>query len=60
MGYGFTAEYACNAGHVLEGNREVTCMEDGSWSAEPPTCSGMLIYSVVGDGFYLFLLLAIV
>ena len=28
----------CQDNHVLEGNSELTCNSDGSWSSDPPKC----------------------
>ena len=38
--YGDTIRYACEAGHVLEGAAEATCLHDGTWSDKAPVCRG--------------------
>ena len=37
---GTEATYTCNTGYTLGGDPyTVTCQTDGSWSADPPTCT---------------------
>ena len=36
--YGQTAVYTCTTGYDLFGTDQVTCMENGQWSADPPVC----------------------
>ncbi|XP_053399292.1 CUB and sushi domain-containing protein 3-like [Mercenaria mercenaria] len=33
------ATYSCDSGHVMNGERVLTCRSDGSWNHEPPMCS---------------------
>ena len=35
---GSTATYTCNFGFVLQGDEQRVCMENETWSGEPPTC----------------------
>ena len=39
---GDTATYTCDDGYELIGSTTVTCMDDGTWSDEPPMCSRKL------------------
>ena len=34
------AQYGCFEGYDLNGQTIVRCEDDGSWSSDPPTCSG--------------------
>ena len=36
---GSTATYTCNPGFVLDGTDVRTCMANGEWSGEVPTCN---------------------
>ena len=54
------AEYSCNAGFVLIGNQERTCLLDGQWSGSEPTCdlSGTWVYKdsyciLIGTNLYI-------
>lgn len=35
------ASYTCDSGYLLTGEKKQTCEADGTWSGEPPVCSGM-------------------
>ena len=35
---GSTATYTCDFGFVLQGDEQRVCMENETWSGEPPTC----------------------
>ena len=35
-----TANYTCDEGFDLEGMKKRTCLTNGSWSYEAPTCAG--------------------
>ena len=39
---GSVVTYRCNSGWVLnsDNNGQITCLEDGTWSEEAPTCVG--------------------
>ncbi|XP_053311872.1 complement decay-accelerating factor-like [Spea bombifrons] len=39
--YHNTVEYACNPGHILFGEKTVQCVNDGTWSRNPPKCKGV-------------------
>ena len=41
--FGQTANYSCNTGYNLVGNRSRTCNATGKWSETEPTCQGMLL-----------------
>ena len=43
--YGSTAVYRCKRGYVMVGSAESTCLDDGAWSNDPPTCRGMSLCS---------------
>ena len=32
--------FACEVGYTLDGARSLSCLSDGTWNAEPPTCGG--------------------
>lgn len=36
------AEYRCDLGFILNGNNSRTCQFDGTWSANQPSCQGIL------------------
>ena len=36
---GSRANYSCNSGYVLAGDRVRVCRQDGEWSGEAPTCT---------------------
>lgn len=36
---GSVANYSCNEGYNLEGVETRTCLQDGSWSGDPPVCT---------------------
>ncbi|XP_076346234.1 sushi, von Willebrand factor type A, EGF and pentraxin domain-containing protein 1-like isoform X1 [Tachypleus tridentatus] len=36
--YGDRVLYRCKPGYVLDGDRVLTCKEDGTWTGGPPTC----------------------
>lgn len=38
MRYGARAKYQCDVGHRLEGPAFRTCLADGTWSDETPSC----------------------
>lgn len=40
---GSTATYTCNFGFVLQGDSQRVCMENETWSGQPPTCFRKLI-----------------
>ena len=33
------ASFVCDSGYYLKGSSEITCMSDGTWDSELPTCS---------------------
>ena len=35
---GTVAEYSCDSGYLLSGNRTRTCLDPGIWSGNAPTC----------------------
>ena len=35
---GSTAQYTCNSGFVLIGDKTRMCQDDGDWSGEAPVC----------------------
>lgn len=39
---GFTIEYSCSAGYLLNGPIAISCKELGVWSSTPPTCEQIL------------------
>lgn len=39
--YGTSARFACKEGYILNGLEEITCIFDGSWSGEMPTCESI-------------------
>ena len=43
---GDTAVYSCNPGFTLDGEGARTCVEDGEWSGDEPTCISKLAYIV--------------
>lgn len=43
MKIGHKLQFACVNGFVLDGRRELTCLENGKWDAPFPTCSGMFM-----------------
>ncbi len=46
---GTSAMYQCNLGYYLVGNYSRTCLNNGIWSLEIPTCKGLLNeYSYMG------------
>ena len=38
--FGETANYSCNTGYNLIGERSLMCGSNGSWNGAPPTCQG--------------------
>ena len=36
---GSRANYSCNSGYALVGDRVRVCRQDGEWSGEAPTCT---------------------
>lgn len=38
--FGSLATYVCNAGFVLDGNVQRTCLATGEWSGSDPSCIG--------------------
>ena len=40
MRYGARARYQCNVGYRLEGPSFRSCLADGTWSDETPSCPG--------------------
>ena len=38
--FGSYAQYTCDTNYKLEGFERRMCLENGSWSASPPTCKG--------------------
>ena len=42
--HGSVATFTCdNPEHTLMGEKTATCMEDGEWSTNAPTCVGMCV-----------------
>ena len=41
--FGQTANYTCDPGYNLVGDRTRTCQATGVWSESAPTCQGMLL-----------------
>ena len=39
---GVEVEYSCFTGQTLKGAQSALCLQDGTWSAPPPTCSSEL------------------
>ena len=39
---GAEVEYSCFTGQTLKGAQSALCLQDGTWSAPPPTCSSEL------------------
>lgn len=37
--FGAKANYTCNIGYDLEGEFQIECLPNGSWSRRPPTCN---------------------
>lgn len=37
---GSVAEFSCESGFTLVGHPLLTCMADGEWDNNPPTCTG--------------------
>ncbi|KAM9329386.1 sushi, von Willebrand factor type A, EGF and pentraxin domain-containing protein 1 [Gastrophryne carolinensis] len=37
--YGNDAEYQCNEGYKLYGDKKITCLDNGHWSGAAPSCS---------------------
>ena len=37
--HGDTVQYVCNKGYILDGKRDLTCV-DGAWSSRRPACRG--------------------
>ena len=46
---GQTANYSCNTGYNLVGNRTRTCQATGVWSGSAPTCQGVLLLYRLGE-----------
>lgn len=43
-------QYACNEGfNISAGNLNRTCFPNGTWSGNPPTCSGKKLLTTVSD-----------
>ncbi|XP_072114251.1 sushi, von Willebrand factor type A, EGF and pentraxin domain-containing protein 1 [Mobula birostris] len=40
--YGMKVVYSCNKGYVLSGAAEISCLANGSWSHETPTCEPLM------------------
>lgn len=36
--FGDQAEFSCNDGYDMWGQPEMFCLENGTWSEEPPVC----------------------
>ena len=56
---GSTATYTCNFGFVLQGDEQRVCMENETWSGEPPTCLRKFrfhSYYLIPDVPFLFVL----
>ena len=40
---GTAVEFRCNECYELEGQRELSCLPNQSWTGEAPTCKGMAV-----------------
>lgn len=38
--YGAVVLYECEQNHELDGHARRLCLENGTWSSEPPKCKG--------------------
>lgn len=47
MKIGHKLQFYCNDQYVLDGPREVECLQTGQWNVPFPTCAGMFIFSYV-------------
>ena len=50
-----TATYSCNCGYELDGCSKRTCLSDGTWSGNAPTCRGEFLLHL-GQSFLFFVL----
>ena len=44
---GGVANYTCDPGFILVGDRTRICGSDGTWSGVPPVCERKLIFSTI-------------
>ena len=44
-----TVQFVCNAGYAVRGSSKSTCLLQGMWSHDPPTCQSLLyVFVLVG------------
>ena len=43
---GTVAEYSCNPGYLLSGDRTRTCLDPGMWSGNEPTCEREYVHTL--------------
>ena len=48
-----TATYSCNCGYELDGCSKRTCLSDGTWSDNAPSCRGVFLLHL-GQSFFYF------
>ena len=41
--YEDVASFVCDIGYVMDGEKEIKCTSDGTWSVNEPMCKGKLV-----------------
>ena len=65
---GDTATYSCNSGFTLDGNSVRSCLPNGQWSGQEPSCVGKCLFiyckciyhKQYEDGIYAGILIAFI
>lgn len=48
--YGAAVLYECDSNYELDGFARRLCLENGTWSSEPPVCKGIISIDRSGHG----------